>query len=154
MSDECSRRSTELIHLHIPLADPEIRFECVWAESMGGDLYRLANVPFFADEVGIHDVVLALEVDEGLELVEVVERRAVASFNYELADHVDEPVFFAHARAMAAATERLGRACFTTNLHHTESADEFEALLRPQCHWFERFDQLGRLVREFDDVAV
>lgn len=146
-----SKIDSTLVNLHIPLVDPQIRCECVWAEAMGGDLYRLANVPFFARDVGVHDVVLALEVDAALELVEVIDRRTVASFNYELVDGTDEQVFFAHARATAAVTERLGQASFTTNLHHPESADEFEALLRTQCRWFERFDGVGRLIREFDD---
>ncbi len=145
---------TDLSHLRIPLHDEDIRVEWVWAERIGDDRYRIANVPFFAHDVGLHDVVLALELDDGLELVEVLERRSVASFNYELATDVDEPVFFAEARATGAATERLGSSCFTSDLHHVASADRFEELLRPRCRWYERFDPVGRLVREFGDAAA
>ena len=145
---------TDLVHVRIPLDDDEIRCEYVWAESLGGDCYRIANVPFFAHDLGIHDVVIALPVDGDLELLEVVEQRSVASFNYELDHDVDEPVFFAEARGTGAATERLAQRCFTTNVHHDEAADRFEALLRPRCRWFERFDSGGRLVREFGDVAA
>jgi hypothetical protein len=145
---------TDVSHLRIPLHDPEIRCEWVWAVPLGEDRYRVANVPFFAHDVGIHDVVLALHVEDGLELVEVLERRSVASFNYELTDDVDEPVFFAEVRATGAATERLGSSCFTTDLHHLDAADRFEALVRPRCRWYERFDPLGRLVRGFGDVAA
>ena len=145
---------TDLSTLRIPLHDPELRCEWVWAVPLGHDRYRIANVPFFAHDVGLHDVVLALELDDGIELVEVLERRTVASFNYELAADVDELVFFAETRGTGAATERLGRSCFTTDLHHPDGADRFEAMLRPRCRWFERFDSSGRRVREFGDVVA
>jgi len=144
----------DLVHVRIPLTDPEIRCECVWAEALGANSYRIANVPFFAHDVGIHDVVIAVDVDGELELVEVVEHRSVASFSYELDPRVDEPVFFADARGTGAATERLTQRCFSTDLHHPDGADRFEALLRHHCRWFERFDGSGRLVLEFGDVAA
>jgi hypothetical protein len=145
---------TDLVQLHIPLDDPEIGCECVWAAAVGPDRYRIANVPFFAHDVGIHDVVLALEAESCLELVEVLERRSVASFNYELLTGVDEPVFFADSRGTGAATERLGRSCFTTDLHHEPAADRFEQLLSPHARWYERFDGVGQLVREVGDVRI
>lgn len=145
---------TEFTHVLIPLDphdDDVPGAECVWAEPVGDDRYRIANVPFFAHDVGLHDVVLALEVDDHLELVEVVERRRVASFSYELGSWVDTAVFFAEARGAGAATERLAERCYTSNLHHPAGADAFERLLEGRCRWFERFDHTGRLVREFDD---
>ena len=146
--------STDLVHIRIPLEDDDIRCEYVWAESLGGDCYRIANVPFFAHDLGVHDVVIALPVDGDLELVEVVEQRCVASFNYELDPEVDEQVFFAEARGTGAMTERLAQRCFTTDLHDPDCADRFEAILRDRCRWFERFDGDGRLVREHGDVVA
>jgi hypothetical protein len=148
---------TDLTHVRIPL-DPadegSPHSESVWAEPMGGDCYRIANVPFFAHDVGLHDVVLAIPVGPHLELVEVVERRCVASFNYELDPGVDTAVFFAGVRGTGAATECLASRCYTTDLFHAGSADAFERQLQPHCRWFERFDAGGALVREYGDLAA
>lgn len=144
----------DLVSVHIAIGSEEIAGENVWARPLGGNLFQVANVPFFARDVGIHDVVMALEMDRRLEVVDVVERRTVASFSYELRPGVDEPVFFAEVKGTGAMTERLTRSVFATGLLHQDGADTFEELVRPHCRWFERFDATGELVREYGDLAA
>lgn len=154
-ADDREADEVGMTHVRIPLAGSDgdgPGSECVWAEPMGGDRYRIANVPFFAHHVGLHDVVVAADGGDHLEMVEVVDRRCVASFNYELDQSVDRPVFFADARATGAATECLAGRCYTTAVHHVTAADAFEDLLRDRCRWYERYDAHGRLVAEAGDL--
>jgi hypothetical protein len=69
--------SGDLVKVHIDLAGhPETGGESMWAKPLGGDLYELRNVPFFAYHLNWLDVVRAVEPDPDSkpEIEEVVRR--------------------------------------------------------------------------------
>ncbi|MFZ4519575.1 MAG: DUF4265 domain-containing protein [Microthrixaceae bacterium] len=134
------RPGPRLTHVRVPLDGAAVQAECLWAEPVGGDHYRIANVPFFADDVALHDVVLALPAHGELEFVEVHERRACAWFAFGLLREVDPEVVFADVRGTGAAVECLAPGEYTANLFHHHDADRFETALRPSCDWLERHD--------------
>jgi len=45
---------------------PPVSSESVWAESLGNDLYRLDNIPFFARGVALEDILEAKPLNEEL----------------------------------------------------------------------------------------
>jgi len=45
---------------------PPYRSESLWAEHVGGDDYKLHNVPIFARDVAIDDIVTAIRNDDGI----------------------------------------------------------------------------------------
>lgn len=130
----------ELTHVRVPLHGAAVQAECLWAEPVGGDHYRIANVPFFADDVALHDVVLALPADGELEFVQVRERRACAWVAFELLADVDPDVVFAEIRGTGAAIECLAPGEYTANVFHPDDADRFVAALGPSCDWLERHE--------------
>ncbi len=130
----------ELTHVRVPLHGAAVQAECLWAEPVGGDHYRIANVPFFTEDVALHDVVLALPAEGELEFVEVRERRARAWFAFELLEQADPEVLFADVRGTGAAIECLAAREYTANVFHPQDADRLEAALRPACDWLERHD--------------
>jgi len=141
------------VHLRIPLSHPEVPSECVWAAPLGGERYRIANVPFLVHHVGLGDVVVAAEVTPGeLELVEVVERVHVASFSYELHRHVDAAEFVERACAIGIATEGMAGRLFASSAVDHAAADRLESMLEDDAEWFERFTSDGLVLRSHGDV--
>ena len=63
------------IQVELPANSP-VRTESMWAEPLGGDLYRVRNSPFLAYDLNFHDVVRAFaELPDQLPMIrEVVER--------------------------------------------------------------------------------
>jgi hypothetical protein len=133
------------VKIRIPLDDDALSGECVWASPLGGDRYRIENLPFFASDVGLHDVVLALEVDGMPELVEVVERTTLVRFLFELPPNV--------MRRCIDEVDRLELPCegadgrvFVINLPDRSQARQAQDLLEQHAIWFERIDHEGAAV--------
>ena len=146
---------TDYVNLRIPLDDPDLPAETLWALPLGDDRYRIANVPFLVHHVGLGDVVVAAEVTAGqLELLDVVEHHHVASFSYELQHWVDNEDFFRRATEMDVQSEGMARRLFTSSTDDHESADRFELLLEDHADWFERFSPDGRVVRRHGDALL
>ena len=113
---------------------------------MGPDHYRIENLPFFTSEVGLHDVVLALPVDDDHpEFVEVVERHTHVRITFEL------PV--GAVRACIDEVDRLRLPCegadgkmFVINLPDRSQARQAQDLIELHALWFERVDHEGAAV--------
>lgn len=56
----------------IGLRDPDGGLETLWADDLGGGRYRLDNVPFFARDVSLGDVVAAAPDASGLPVMTAV----------------------------------------------------------------------------------
>jgi hypothetical protein len=146
---------TDYVNIRIPLEDPDLPAETLWALPLGGDRYRIANVPFLVHHVGLGDVVVAAELAEGhLELLDVVEHHHVASFSYELQHWVDTEDFFRRTAEMGVLSEGMARRLFTSNTDDHAAADLFELVLEDHAEWFERFSPDGRVVRQHGDALL
>lgn len=128
--------------------------EWVHARSLGRDRYRISNVPFFASDIGLHDVVVALSVDcdvpgcdepdcSVLEVVDVVERVTHLRFVFQLSAASDMQEVLRAARDLDVATEGLGERAFVSNLRDRTHAAAFVALLEQHADWFESYDVHG-----------
>ena len=74
----------------IPDDDGASEGETLWAFALGGDRYRIDNLPFFAYSVSLHDVVYApLDASEGLPTFARIEAK---SGNRTVRIAFDEPV--------------------------------------------------------------
>ena len=63
------------VHFTFTIVDewPPVRGECVWATVLGDDRYLIDNIPFFAMDIALNDVVEAKSTDGGeLEFVRKV----------------------------------------------------------------------------------
>ncbi len=60
--------------------------ETVWAEPVGGDRFRLDNVPFYAYGVSYDDTVVATETDEGRLVQRVSERGGHSTYRIFVSD--------------------------------------------------------------------
>lgn len=151
-------RSARRTEIRIGLDGGPVRSEWVWAAPLGGDLYRVDNVPLFAPDVGLHDVVIALavpcddcaqsgvdddEVADTLELIEVTERVTHVRFVFKLAPACDAEAFHSRTRALHAATECFGPRAFVSNLRARTHAAEMQELLEREAEWFEMSDISG-----------
>ena len=74
----------------IPGEDGTVESESLWADSLGGDRFRLENCPFFAYGVSLHDIVRA-PVDPD-EQAATFQRVIVKSGNSTVRILFDEPV--------------------------------------------------------------
>jgi hypothetical protein len=139
-----------LAKVHFTLDDEPSCREALWAVAVGGDSYRIANVPFFVRHAGLHDTVIALPVGNELEFVAVTERRCVASFGFVVDADGDTTALLARLDALGACSEGIEGVLFATNLHDPAAVDAVHRLLFDECEWVERFDQDGSLVARFE----
>lgn len=51
--------------IKIQFYDPDVGYENLWAENVGGQHYQLKSVPFFIYGIAVDDVVRAIPDDEG-----------------------------------------------------------------------------------------
>lgn len=52
------------VHVHLPIkVEDQQRIECVWAEPLGGNRFRIKSIPFFHGEAHFLDVVEAMPDD-------------------------------------------------------------------------------------------
>jgi hypothetical protein len=148
--DHPPRRDDHLVKIHFGTDDHIFSGESLWAVPLGGDSYRIANVPFFVHHVGLHDTVLALAVRGGLEFVARTHRRCVASFSFVVGTPDDTSAVLAELDALGACSEGMAGTLFATNVHDAPTADAVHRVLFERCAWVERFDQDGHLVARFE----
>lgn len=122
--------STVTITLHLCVCgqcdlDPEL----VAAEPLGGDQYRIAQVPAYSAQVGLGDRVLALTGPDGLEFLALVERVCVGSFSFELGRGHRPSVVRAEIEAVGAAVRRGDHRWFTVNAASADQVDDLVDLL-------------------------
>lgn len=140
----------ERIEICIKLEGTEPTAEWVRAAAVGPGLYRLDNVPFFASNLGLHDVVIAVQVSDPdepefdfLEVVDVVERVTHVRFVYRLGVGCERAAFLRRARELEVATECFGERAYVSNLRDRTHASSFQAMLEEHAEWFERHDAEG-----------
>ncbi|MCO6512707.1 MAG: DUF4265 domain-containing protein [Aridibacter famidurans] len=71
-----SKEELEKVLFYLPVDDdgyPPYSYESLWAERIGGDAFRIDNIPFFVRELCVEDIVTALDEDGSLYFQEVVE---------------------------------------------------------------------------------
>jgi hypothetical protein len=56
--------------------DKDVGYENLWAEPIGGDLYRIESIPFFVYNISVGDVVRALHEDDALVFSGLVDHSA------------------------------------------------------------------------------
>lgn len=135
---------TLLVKITIPLDQMgSIRAEHVFALPLGGDIYRIENVPFLDPSIGLHDEVIAIDIDGEPEVVATLTRRTHVRFTFEL-DPIDlvEKMDALYCRS-EIAVEGCGRGHFTANLPDRRVATEFQQFLETYAAWFERYDDVG-----------
>lgn len=84
MSDYCK--------VTIQLDDPHVSCEHVWCTPLGGNRYRMENIPVFIQDVSIDDIIEAEPKGDGYPIyTKVVERkRRTVLIEYDLGDIEDE----------------------------------------------------------------
>jgi len=132
---------SELVKIRIPLncSDPRCG-EWVWASPLGGDTYRIENVVFNDSNVGLHDEVLALDLGDSIEVVDVLLRRTHVRFVFHLPNHHRTQVMDDLPFRDDVAIEGNGRGVFSAHLPDRTVATEFQSFLESHATWFERID--------------
>lgn len=81
---------SELVKVTFPLPPEDqaqgVEAENLWAASLGGDRYRIDNIPFYAYGISHEDVVVANEVDGQLRFREVVARSGHSTYRVLVKD--------------------------------------------------------------------
>jgi hypothetical protein len=127
---------SETTYVHLPIGDDTVQCECLWAEPLGGDHYRLLNVVCWSQEYGLHDTVLAVAVgtDPVPEIVAMVERRTLVRFEFELPDgEVPDAAF-----DLGAAVCRVDGSIYVSNAPDRDVAASFQSYLERHAAWFSR----------------
>jgi Domain of unknown function (DUF4265) len=77
--------------------------EAFWAEALGGDHYRLENVPFYAYDLNFHDVVeaRATSAEEKPSILRVVERSGNRTLRVFFEDGVGEDERLARLQSLS-----------------------------------------------------
>ena len=111
--------------------------EAMWAEPLGNDLYRLENVPFFAYDLNLHDVVRATPDAEGQipEIREVVERSGRRTFRIYFEDHIEAD----------QRKEILDSLRELTISWEQQNAIHYSLDMRPEGNYHNVFDRLTEL---------
>jgi hypothetical protein len=102
------------------IRDDDGTVETPWAVRLGGDLYRLDNIPFFAYRLSIDDVVEALPESDGfLMFARVVRKsgnRTVRAILAEPADVEPGPSFLAEMKRLGCTIERATQKFICVNV--------------------------------------
>lgn len=147
-TDHSAPDRSQLTEIRIPLPDGEpIASEWVWALPLGGDLYRIENVVVWATEMGLHDEVIAIDLGDGPEVVEVVERRTHLRFTFNLENRGVVALLDAQPFRSEIAVEHAGHGLFVANLPDRSAAGALQGFLEQHAAWFERVDNLGTETR-------
>lgn len=142
----------QLVKISIPL-EPlgPVHREHVYALPLGGDTYRIQNVPFFDADLGLHDEVIAIAFDGDPEycepeVVATVTRRTHVRFSFELPsrDLVAEMDTLECRRDVAI--ECCGDGQFVANLPDRTVASQFQSFLEKYATWFDRSDSPGAAI--------
>lgn len=84
-----SRNEFVKVAINLPASDWHSHaLEMIWAEPLGGDRYRLQNVPFYAYGLSFDDVVSARQIGGQLFVQDVVERGGHSTYRVFLSQAV------------------------------------------------------------------
>lgn len=147
-----------LTTIRVSLPDGPLTGEWLHAEILGCGRFRIRNVPFSTPEVGLHDIVVAVEVDceidgciepecRTLELVEVVERVTRARFLFELHESSSARRVLDEAQRTGVAIECIAGHMYVANTRDRHAANRFQRLLERHASWFDLNDMAGPLPR-------
>lgn len=117
--------------------------EWVWALPLDGNTFRIENVVVFDGQIGLHDEVIALDLGDGLEVVDVVTRRTLVRFCFNLPNLATLRSLDAQPFRSDVAIEHGGAGVFIANLADRLVAAPLQAFLEAHANWFERCDNLG-----------
>ena len=134
------------VRISLPGGDP-VASEWVWALPLGGDSYRIENVVVWATEFGLHDEVIAVDLGDGLEVVEVIERRTHLRFTFNLENLAVVALLDAQPFRSEISVEHAGHGLFVANLPDRSAAAALQGFLEEHAAWFERVDNLGTETR-------
>lgn len=114
--DEPARTGLVKVRVDLPPGQlPGVGGEALWAEPLGGDLYRLRNTPFHALDLNFYDVVRAVpEPDGWLCITEVVRRSGHRTLRVVFDEQASDDAMAAVLDELDAANTRCERAdrCF------------------------------------------
>ena len=139
--DQPSADPSARVKIRLPSPVSEVA-EWVWADHLRDDLYRIQNVPFLTTEVGLHDVVLALNGRDGLEYVDLIERRTLVRFDFALDDPSVHSELTALVHEHGIAVENGGGE-LAANLPDRAAAPALRDFLEQHASWFEQVDFTG-----------
>lgn len=91
MADQHNRSREQFVKLAVNLPPSDwhsYALETMWAEPLGGDRYRLQNVPFYAYGVSFDDVLRAKQIGGQLLVQAVVERSGHSTYRVFLSQGV------------------------------------------------------------------
>lgn len=146
---------TQLTKIRIGLTGcGHITGEWVWAVPLGDDTYRIENVVVWDSQVGLHDEVVAIDLGDGPEVVEVVTRRTRLRFVFNLESRAVVELLDAQPFRPEIAVEHSGDGIFVANLPDRSVATEFQAFLEEHAAWFERMDNIGSATHWDDSDLV
>ncbi len=109
--------------------------ESLWATDLGGDRFRLENVPFYAYDLNFHDIVEAKAAAPDLKpsILRVVHRSGHRTMRVIFAENVPEQDRLERLRSLRRLNvwfERCNRHYFALDLEPEAEADVIEAELR------------------------
>ena len=150
------------VRIHVDLPNHwMVGGEALWADSLGRDLYRLANVPFYAYGLSFRDVVRAIpgSPDQIPEIVEVVEpsgHRTVRVSFESLPDRSAQHDLLESLRSHGATFERATASYVAIDI---EPGGDYSAVVAQLDAWssggilaFETCE--ARIDGSFDDEAA
>jgi hypothetical protein len=85
-----SKVNSQLVRINFPLSPEDhaqgVQAENLWAEPLGGDRFRIDNVPFYVYGISADDVVIADEQDGRLRFQEVASRGGHSTYRVLVSD--------------------------------------------------------------------
>lgn len=126
-----SEHSAKRVKVHVTLKNCVFAGESLWAESVGPDQYRIANIPFFAYAIHLGDVVEVERMDGLLEVRRVVARSGSETYRF-LLDETDEKAAVAFTlprlREMGFKLERARGGHFAGSIEASRREEVIKAL--------------------------
>jgi hypothetical protein len=84
---------------------PPAASESMWAEDIGGGTFRIDNIPFFATDLSLDDLVRAQRVGEDLTLTDTVSRSGHSTIRMVFFDRQQVAIVRAALHALGCKTE-------------------------------------------------
>ena len=144
--------TNKLVNIRIPLpADTGLHGEVMWAEPLGGRLYRLSNIPFHAYNLNLGDIVHAsVSVGDCLPVYRFTEvgsgNQTMRVFFPVMLDNKERQTFVEQMKQLAANIEWAdGQLCALSLPTPVVFETVFEALLKLEVSgvlWFETTERV------------
>jgi len=136
---------TGLVKVFIFVNEGDVEWESLWAESIGGDLYRLKNSPFYAHGFSFDDIVSALSRDGRLIVSEVVKRGGHSTYRVFLHGIANESGLSdqcAPLERLGCTFERATQRCFAIDVpSQTDIYAVFDLLNRGETSHIWTFEE-------------